>query len=65
PNFVRGAVVPITLLYKALEPMFTGSEHAKVYSALLVGVVCFGLALFGILSVKETFSKQLNYIEEC
>ena len=64
PNFVRGAVVPITLLYKALEPMFTGSEHAKVYSALLVGVVCFGLALFGILSVKETFNKRLNYIQE-
>ncbi|HRH67582.1 MAG TPA: MFS transporter [Bacteroidia bacterium] len=65
PNFVRGAVVPITLLYKACEPLFASSEHGKVYSALLVGVLCFALAFAGILSVRETFRKDLNYIEEC
>lgn len=61
PNFVRGAVVPITLLYKALEPVF----HSRVYSALTVGTLCIILAFYAILSVKETFSKDLNYIEEC
>ncbi|MBL0064378.1 MAG: MFS transporter [Bacteroidetes bacterium] len=65
PNFVRGAVVPITLLYKACEPLFGATAHAKVYSALLVGVICFVLAMWGILSVKESFHKDLNYIEEC
>lgn len=65
PNFVRGAVVPITLLYKALEPVFGASPNAKVYSALVVGVICFALAIYGIVSVKESFDKELNYIEEC
>jgi MFS family permease len=61
PNFVRGAVVPITLLYKMLEPVF----QSRVYSALTVGGICLVLAFIAILSVKETFSKDLNYIEEC
>lgn len=61
PNFVRGAVVPITLLYKTLEPVF----QSRVYSALTVGTICILLAFIAILSVKETFSKDLNYIEEC
>lgn len=65
PNFVRGAVVPITLLYKSLEPFWSASGSAKVYSALTVGVVCFALAIYGIRSVRDTFDKELNYIEEC
>ncbi len=61
PNFVRGSVVPITLLYKTLETVF----QSRVYSALAVGTICIVLAFYAILSVKETFSKDLNYIEEC
>lgn len=61
PNFVRGAVVPITLLYKMLEPLFA----SKVLSALTVGAICIALAFYAILSVKETFNKDLFYIEEC
>jgi MFS family permease len=61
PNFVRGSVVPITLLYKTLEQVF----YSKVYSALTVGILCLLLAFFAIFSVRETFSKDLNYIEEC
>jgi len=65
PNFVRGAVVPITLLYKFLEPYFSTSPTPKVYSALVVGLICSLLALIGILTLRDTFSKDLNYIEEC
>ncbi len=62
PNFVRGAVVPITLLYKFIEPLF-GNENGKIISALIVGIICIALALYSILTVKETFNKDLNYVE--
>jgi MFS family permease len=58
PNFVRGGVIPITLGYKALE-----QNNSPVYAAIVVGSVCIILALIAILSLKETFSKDLNYLE--
>jgi len=65
PNFVRGSVVLITLLYKSLEPLFDFSSSPKVLSAGIVGMLCLGLAGFGLSKVNDTFSKDLNYIEEC
>lgn len=65
PNFVRGAVVPITLLYKFFESVLTTTGSGKVYSALVVGFICLTLAMIGIWKVKETFGRDLNYIEEC
>jgi len=59
PNFVRGATVPITLSYVALQ-----KNLGVLYSASIVGAVCLGLALISIISIKETFFKDLDYIEE-
>lgn len=59
PNFVRGAVIPITLSYKALE-----ATQGTIQSALIVGVVCLSLAIAATLFLEETFGKDLNYIEE-
>jgi putative MFS transporter len=58
PNFVRGAVIPITLGYKAMEPALhpTGS-------ALVMGIVCLGAAFVALWSLPETFGKDLDYIE--
>lgn len=58
PNFVRGAVVPIILGFKTLE-----MSMGAVNSALVVGGVCISLAMMAIFSLKETFSKDLDYIE--
>lgn len=60
PNFVRGAVVPITLSYSALS-----ADHllGKIGAAALVGGICLALSLIAILSVKETFGKDLDYFE--
>jgi MFS transporter, putative metabolite:H+ symporter len=58
PNFVRGAVVPITLGFKTME-LTMGS----VQSAVIVGVICVGLAMIATWSIKETFSKDLDYLE--
>jgi hypothetical protein len=61
PNFVRGAVIPISILYKWLCPTLVDT---KVASALIVGVICIVPAFIAILSVKETYGKELNYTEE-
>ncbi len=58
PNFVRGAVVPITLGFKTLE-----QQMGSVNSAIAVGAICIGLAIAATLSIKETFSKDLDYLE--
>lgn len=58
PNFVRGAVIPIILSFKFLEPI-TGS----VGSALIVGGCCLALAAGSVLWLKETFAKELDYLE--
>lgn len=58
PNFVRGAVVPATLLFEFLRN-FTGI----VYSALLVGLLTILIAFFAVRRLEETYGKDLNYIE--
>jgi MFS family permease len=59
PNFVRGAVIPIT---KGYEALVTPLGH--VGSALVVGAVCISLAMISILLLKETFGRELDYVEE-
>lgn len=58
PNFVRGSVPPITMLFKFLLPVV-----GSVSSAMVVGGLCLGLALWGIYHLEESFSKDLNYQE--
>jgi MFS family permease len=60
PNFVRGSVNIIVLLFSLIISFNTSDGLA----ALLVGVVFIGLALISISKLKETFGKDLNYIEE-
>lgn len=60
PNFVRGAVPLITLFFTTL----TGSlKMENTVAAIIVGVVCIGLALWAVWGVKETFGKELDYVE--
>jgi len=59
PNFVRGAVVPITLGFKSME-ISIGATNG----ALVIGVICISLAMIATWSIKETFSKDLDYFEE-
>jgi MFS family permease len=58
PNFVRGAVVPITLGFKFLEV-----DYGNIYAALIIGIICIGLAILSVVSIKETFAKDLDYYE--
>ena len=60
PNFVRGSVNVIVLLFSIL----VGMSLSKGWAALIVGLIFTALALYSISRLKETFGKDLNYIEE-
>ncbi len=58
PNFVRGAVVPMTLAFHG------GKDTLGVAgSAIAVGVFTLALALFAVLGLEETFGKDLDFLE--
>ncbi|EEI92274.1 transporter, major facilitator family protein [Sphingobacterium spiritivorum ATCC 33300] len=60
PNFVRGAVVPLTILFQFLYTSFDN----LIYAGICVGLLCLLLAFWAIRGMQETFSKDLNYLEE-
>ncbi len=59
PNFVRGSVPIITGLFG----FFTAILASNIYSALFVGLICVTLAVWANYRSKETFAKDLNYLE--
>jgi MFS transporter, putative metabolite:H+ symporter len=60
PNFVRGAVVPTTILFQFLAGYTRGG---LLESALIVGTIVMLLALWGTRNVEETYGKDLNFVE--
>jgi MFS family permease len=58
PNFVRGSVVIITTAFTALQ-----AKVGIVQSALTVGMVCVAIGLFALKRLKESFGKDLNWLE--
>jgi MFS family permease len=60
PNFVRGSVNVIMLLFS----MLLASQLSVGLSALIIGTVFISLAFYSLSQLNETFAKDLNYIEE-
>jgi MFS transporter, putative metabolite:H+ symporter len=58
PNFVRGSVVIITTAFTALQ-----AKVGIVQSALTVGMVCVAIGLFALKRLKESFGRDLNWLE--
>lgn len=59
PNFVRGAVLPVTNAFKYLAlPL------GNVTGALVVGLVCIGAAFWATFRVRETFHTDMDFVEE-
>jgi hypothetical protein len=58
PNFVRGAVVPATLLFQLLT-----NYVGIVYSALIVGFLTIIVAYISVNKLEETYAKDLNFLE--
>lgn len=58
PNFVRGAVLPVTLGFSALA-----ASWGSITSALAVGLVCIGGGLWAVTRLRETFAKDMDFVE--
>jgi len=59
PNFVRGATVPMTMLFTLFKP-----TQGIVNSAEIVGLLAAALALFSLGMLRETFGIDLDYVED-
>ncbi|MBS1946676.1 MAG: MFS transporter [Bacteroidetes bacterium] len=59
PNMVRGSLIPISLLFVALQPL-TG----YVRSGWITGIVVMLISFVALYFVEETYNKDLNYLEE-
>ncbi|MFZ5998984.1 MAG: MFS transporter [Bacteroidota bacterium] len=59
PNFIRGTVVPITLAFKFLR-----EEIGIIEGALVVGVVTIVIAFIALRAIDETYSRDMNFVEE-
>ncbi|MBT1689179.1 MFS transporter [Dawidia soli] len=58
PNFVRGTVVPLTLAFEWLR-----LHHSMIFSAWAVGGASLLIAALALWKMKETFGKDLQFIE--
>ena len=58
PNFIRGSLVLITLSFQ-----FFKAQVGILQSALIVGFVCIIISLLALSQLKETFNKDLDYVE--
>jgi predicted MFS family arabinose efflux permease len=59
PNFVRGALVPISALF-TFAKMRIGIVSAGFY----VGIFCLSLSVLGLMMIRETYDLHLDYFEE-
>lgn len=57
PNFVRAALVPITIVYTSLQAF----NITKLDSALYTGIACCIIAFLAAYLLEESFGKELNY----
>ncbi len=64
PNFIRGMVVPLTLGFRFMREQLGGGESAVIYGALVVGIVTIIIAFLSLQWVEETFSRDMNFVEE-
>ena len=58
PNFVRGSLVAVSALFQCLKP-----GQGILGAAAIVGALTFSLALLSLMGLRETFGKDLDYLE--
>ncbi len=58
PNFVRGSLIAITTGFQ-----FFKDKLGILEGAMVVGAICIVISLFALSQLKDTFSKDLDYVE--
>lgn len=70
PNFVRGALVPISLVFDGVFSAFSSGsnpalkENALIYTAYIVTPVLMLISFWSLSKLRETFGEDLDYLEE-
>ena len=57
-NLIRASVIPLTLGFQILNPHF-----GLLTASAVIGIICFSMGLLAVLKLPETFSRNLEYIE--
>ena len=64
PNIVRGSLFPALALFGFLRKYYADTNSTpRIFSALIVGGITMVLALIGWYFLKETYGKELDYVE--
>jgi putative MFS transporter len=58
-NLMRASVIPVSVAFNSLNPSL-----GLVNSSLLLGYLCFGLALVSVFMLPETFGQSLGFLEK-
>ena len=58
PNFVRGSLVVVLIGFQ-----FFKNHFGVLHGAMIVGFLCLIIALLALSQLKETFNKDLDYVE--
>jgi MFS family permease len=65
PNFVRGAVVPMTGLFAFLKINLPDwGLDTTLEAAIITGVIVLAVAVWAITGLRETYEEDLNYMEQ-
>jgi MFS family permease len=59
PNMVRGMVVGMTTLYGFLKPTL-----GVINAGAVVGIICFAIGFWAIITIEETHDRDLDFLEE-
>ena len=59
PNFVRGSVAIITPAFQLLR-----EDYGMINSAAIIGVIVITLAFISIITLEETYGKDLDFVEK-
>jgi len=59
PNLVRGSVIPATMLFDYLR-----THIGIINSALVVGAISLTIAVAALISLKESYGQNLDFLEE-
>ena len=59
PNFVRGALIPSTFLFE-----FFVHKYSIITAGYIMILLLSAIAIFALTQLKESFNKDLNYLEE-
>ncbi|MFN4145349.1 MAG: MFS transporter [Runella sp.] len=58
PSLVRGTAIPMTLAFQAFKP-----SMGVLSAGAVLGLICYGLALWSLARTPETFGKELDFVE--